>query len=677
MKKILLAAFFVFIGLSAHAEQKRKISLDDFFQLKDVNDPQISPDGRWVAYVVETINKEKDSSNSDLYMVPLNGGEAIRLTSNEEDDNHPRWSPDNKYLAFFSKRNKKKQVFLLNRSGGEAIQLTEVKQGVSDFTWSPDSKKLALVISDPDPDEPSDEDKDKDKDKTKKPIVITRLQFKFDEYGYLKELYKHIYTFDIASKKLKQITSGPYNDTGEVWSDASNTPDWSPDGKQILFVSNRTKWPDSNRNTDVFVVSADGGEPKKLTTNEGTDESPQWSPDGKWIVYTAQSQPQLIWYDTTELMIIPAGGGSPKVLGRELDRNCTQPHFSADGKNVYFLLEDQGNEFLSSISTNGTNLVKNAGGENVVYDYDIGPSNSIVTVASHANLPSELFSVTAGKSKQISFTNTKLMEGIQLGAMERVHYKSKDGTDVEAFLVKPPQFDSSKKYPLILWPHGGPTSQYQDDFDFRSQLFAANGYLVLLVNPRGSTGYGENFAKAIFADWGNKDYEDEMAGVDHVISLGFADGDKMAVGGWSYGGMMTDFIITKTTRFKAAMSGASELNYFLDYGVDHYQYEWEKEMGLPWEKPELYLKMSNFFHITDVKTPTLVMCGSADQNVPLVNSEQLYQALRRIGVETMLIVYPDQPHGIDVPSYQLDRLKRYLAWVNHYLKGAPDKVPTK
>jgi dipeptidyl aminopeptidase/acylaminoacyl peptidase len=200
---------------------------------------------------------------------------------------------------------------------------------------------------------------------------------------------------------------------------------------------------------------------------------------------------------------------------------------------------------------------------------------------------------------------------------------------------------------------------------------------VLLVNPRGSTGYGENFAKAIFADWGNKDYEDEMAGVDHVISLGFIDGDKMAVGGWSYGGMMTDFVITKTTRFKAAMSGASELNYFLDYGVDHYQYEWEKEIGLPWEKPDLYLKLSNFFHITDVKTPTLIMCGNADQNVPLVNSEQLYQALRRIGVETMLIVYPDQPHGIYVPSYQKDRLQRYLAWVDHYLKGAPDKVPTK
>jgi dipeptidyl aminopeptidase/acylaminoacyl peptidase len=267
------------------------------------------------------------------------------------------------------------------------------------------------------------------------------------------------------------------------------------------------------------------------------------------------------------------------------------------------------------------------------------------------------------------------METFQLGSTERVRYKSKDGTTVEAFVVKPPDFSANKKYPLILWPHGGPTSQYTEDFQFQSQVFAASGYVVLLVNPRGSTGYGEEFCKAIFADWGNKDYEDEMAGVDHLISLGYIDAEKMGVGGWSYGGMLTDFIITKTDRFKAAMSGASEANYFLDYGVDHYQYEWEKEVGFPWEKPEAYLKMSPFFNIENVKTPTLVMCGESDQNVPLVNSEQIYQALRRLGIDTMLVIYPGQPHGIYTPSYQKDRLQRYLAWFNHYLKGSPNKVP--
>jgi dipeptidyl aminopeptidase/acylaminoacyl peptidase len=674
MKKRLLLLFILLSCSIGYAQQKRNFTVEDMYALRDVSDPQISPDGKWVAYVVDSINKEKDKTNKDLYMVPISGGEAIRLTTADEDDSHPRWSPDNRYLAFFSKRNKKKQVFLLNRSGGEAFQLTDVKQGVSDFTWSPDSKKLALVITDPDPNAPADEEKEKDK--TKKPIVITRLQFKFDEYGYLKELYDHIYTFDVQTKQMKQITSGPYNDAGEVWSSGTSSPQWSPDGKQILFVSNRSKLPDSNRNEDLFVVSAQGGEVKKLTTNEGPDEAPQWSPDGKWIVYQAQSQPDLIWYDTMEVMLIPASGGTPKVLTRELDRNCTYPRFSPDGRSIYFILEDQGHQTLASVSTSGANLNKNIGGENVIYDYDIGPNQSIVMLGSRSNLPTELFTSSLGKSKQITFTNSKAIESIQFGVQEQVKFKSKDGTNVEGFVVKPPQFDNSKKYPLVLWPHGGPTSQYQDDFDFRAQLFAANDYVVLLVNPRGSTGYGEEFCKAIFADWGNKDYEDEMAGVDHLISLGYIDADKMAVGGWSYGGMMTDFIIAKTTRFKAAMSGASEANYFLDYGVDHYQYEWEKELGLPWAKPELYQKLSPFFSIDKVKTPTLFMCGDSDQNVPLVNSEQLYQALKKLGIETMLIVYPGEPHGFSVPSYQEDRFRRYLAWMGHYLKGAPNKVPT-
>lgn len=673
MKKTLFAILMVLVCVTAQAQQKRSIQVDDMFQLKDINDPQVSPDHRWVAYVMETMNAEKDKSNKDIYMVPFAGGEPIQLTTHEENDDHPRWSPDNKYLAFFSKRNKKKQVFLMHRSGGEAIQLTEVKQGVSDFTWSPDSKKLALVISDPDPDAPADEEKDKDK--TKKPVVLTRLQFKFDEYGYLKELYDHIYTFDIQTKQLKQITSGPYNDAGEVWGTGNSSPQWSPDGKQIAFVSNRTREPDSNRNTDIFVVSSEGGDIRKLTTNEGPDESPQWSPDGKWIVYQAQHQPQLIWYDTMEIAIVPSNGGASRVLTRELDRNCFMPRFSRDGKSVFFILEHEGKQLLASVSPDGRNLNRDAGGENVVYDFDFGPGSSTVLLASRTNLPTELFTSTSGKAKQITFVNTKLIDTIELGTTERVRYTSKDGTTVEAFVVKPARFDAKTKYPMILWPHGGPTSQYMEDFDFRSQLFAASGYVVLLVNPRGSTGYGEDFCKAIFGDWGNKDYEDEMAGVDYLISLGYIDADKMAVGGWSYGGMMTDFIITKTTRFKAAMSGASEANYFLDYGVDHYQYEWEKEVGLPWEKPETYLKMSPFFDIEKVKTPTLVMCGESDQNVPLVNSEQIFQALRRLGIDTMLVVYPGQPHGIYTPSYQKDRLQRYIAWFDHHLKGTPSKVP--
>jgi len=668
-----ILALFLSRSIAGGETQKRNLTVDDVLAIQDVHDPQVSPDGKWIAFVVDVYDKKADDWNSDIFMVPFGGGEPIRLSASEKDDTSPRWSPDNKWLAFKSKRGKKEQVYLLNRNGGDAIQLTDVKQGVEDFSWSPDSKKLALVIKDPDPDANYDEDT---KDKTEKPIVITRLQFLYDEYGFLKELYKHIYTIDLETKAIKQITSGPNDDAGPVWSSYLSTPQWSPDGKQILFVSNRTKNPDSNRNLDLFVVPADGGVPKQLTTNPGTDENPFWSPDGKYIAYQTVVKPEMLWYEMNQAAMIPATGGDPKFLTKELDRNTWQYTFSADSKRIYFILEDHGTQTLASISTAGTDLNKDLTGEKAVADYSIGPEG-IALLTGHHDLPNEVFTFESGKTRQASKINAAALAPIQLGKVERVEFNSKDGTGVEGFVTKPPDFNASKKYPLILWIHGGPTSQYFEEFGFQSQLFAANGYVVLRVNPRGSTGYGETFCKAIFADWGNVDYEDVMAGVDHLIKLGYVDENRMGVGGWSYGGMLTDHVITKTQRFQAAISGASELNYLMDYGVDHYQNEWEIELGLPWEKPEAYTKISPFFKIKNVTTPTLVLCGKDDVNVPLVNSEQLYQALKRLGVDTMLIVYPGEPHTFYTPSYHQDRYERYLAWYGHYLKGEADKVPKR
>jgi dipeptidyl aminopeptidase/acylaminoacyl peptidase len=338
-------------------------------------------------------------------------------------------------------------------------------------------------------------------------------------------------------------------------------------------------------------------------------------------------------------------------------------------------LEDQGTQRLASVSVNDGKFNQDVTGEKVISDYDLGPSDRVAFIAARPQLPDDLYAFDGTKTKQLAHTNQQLVDSLNLGQMERIHFKSKDGTPVEAFVTKPPGFDPSKKYPAVLWIHGGPTSQYEERFDFGAQLFAANGYVVLYVNPRGSTGYGENFCKAIWADWGNKDFEDVMAGVDYVIAQGYVDPNKLGVGGWSYGGILTDHVITKTDRFKAATTGASESNYLMNYGVDHYQYEWEKEIGLPWEKPENYIRISPFFKLDKIVTPTLVLCGQSDLNVPLVNSEQLYQGLRRRGIDTMLIVYPNQFHGITKPSYQKDRYQRYLAWFGHYLQGAPEKEP--
>lgn len=673
MKKSLLCLsclVFLFSASFSFSDGKRNLTSEDRFALKELSQPQLSPDAKWVAYVVKTFNLKEDKTNNDIYMVSVNGGDPIQLTSDEKDDNHPRWSPDNKYLAFLSGRKKKSQVYLLNRNGGEAVQLTDIKQGVSDFVWSPDSKKLALILTDPDPYEIDEETATKEqKAKAKRPIVVTRLQIKTDTEGYLNDFRDHIYVFDIATKKSKQLTSGPHDDSNIRW---------SPDGKFILFVSNRTEDPDANRNTDLFVISSNGGDAKKLTTNPGSDSDAEWSSDGKWIVYQTRVQPDLIWYDTTELAVIPSTGGEPKILTRELDRNIGEPSFSPDLKQILFLLEDQGTEQIASVPVPGGDVNRNVAGENVVTAYDIASDGTIAFLATRSDLPDEVFIHKNGQTQQLTKMNSSLLDQIRLGKVERAKFNSKDGTSVEAFVTFPPNFDRSKKNPLVLWIHGGPTSQYSESFDFTQQLFAANGYVVLAVNPRGSTGYGEEFCKAIWADWGNKDYDDVIAGVDHLITRGYIDPNRLGVGGWSYGGMLTDYVITKSgDRFKAAASGASEANYLANYGTDHYQYEWEKEIGLPWEKEELYLKISPFRNVHKVVTPTLFMCGEIDWNVPLLNSEQLYQSLRRRGVDTMLIIYPGQSHSIRTPSYLKDRYDRYLAWFGHYLKGDKSKVPAE
>jgi dipeptidyl aminopeptidase/acylaminoacyl peptidase len=645
----------------ATAQTPRNFSIDDALALKNVADPRVSPDGKWIAYVVRSIDLEEDSSSSDIFMVPFEGGEPIAMTRSTESDSSPRWSPDGRYLGFLSGRGEdKSQIWLLDRRGGEPFQLSSVKGGVNSFDWSPDGKSIVLVSKDPDPHEEKAEGEDKEK-KTKPPIVVTRLQFKRDRVGYLDDRRTHIYVLDVESKEEEQITSGPYDDSSPVW---------SPDGKQIAFVSNRTEEPDSNDNSDIFVVSSKGGEPRQLTKNPGTDRSPAWSPDGATITYVSSIKPELIWYATNHLAVVDVASGRENVLTESLDRNVRSPRFGSKGTLIFFLLEDSGNQHLALIPASGGKIERAVTGERTVSGYHLGPDRKTALLISTPSLPAEVFAqVDTDEPRQASMTNQTLLSEIRLGELENIHFKSKDGTEVEGFVTKPPDFVQGKRYPTILRIHGGPVSQFSHRFSAEWQIFAGAGYVVVAANPRGSSGYGEDFSKALFADWGNKDFQDVMAAVDHVIELGYADADKLGVGGWSYGGILTNYVITQTDRFKAAISGASETNYLACYGTDHYQHEWEKELGLPWENRELYLKLSPITRVDKIVTPTLIMCGELDWNVPLNQSEQLYQSLRRLGRDTMLVIYPGQSHGIRKPTYQKDRYERYLEWYGRLLKG--------
>jgi len=673
----LLLALCLLLAPSASAQTaKRALAIDDFFDLATVRDPRISPDGQWIAYTVTTTDLEKDKSETGLWMVPAAGGEAIPMTAKGYSASSPRWSPDGRYLSFLAKRSEsgedkkdsedKTQVWALDRRGGEAQQLTRVKQGVSGYEWSPDGKRLLLSIVDPKPWELTEDAKD---DEKPRPVVVDRLQFKQDYEGYLDRYRTHLYVFDVGSAEPpRQITSGDFDDS---------EPAWSPDGKRVAFVSNRTAEPDGNVNTDLWIVAADntdrGATLLQVTKNPREDASPAWSPDGKSLVYTTVTADlSVLWYATIQLATVAADGTDARVVAAELDRNVESPRFSADGASIWFVLEDAGERQLASVPAAGGKVTRHVKGRDVVERFDVGGGTIALTVT-RPDLPGDLFTFSNGQTKRITTVNDALLAKLALVTPEKIRYPSADGTPIEAFLFPPIGFDAALKYPMILHPHGGPVGQYDWSFDFTAQLWAANGYLVLQPNPRGSSGYGQAFSHALFAKWGAPDFEDVMAGVGAVIARGSADPEKLGVGGWSYGGILTNYVITKSTRFKAAVSGASEALYRANYGHDHYQLVWELELGLPWENATLWESLSPFNDVAKITTPTLWIGGGDDWNVPILNSEQMYQAMKRLGRETQLVVYPGEHHGLRKPTFQKDRFQRFLGWFDKHIKGIDRK----
>ena len=688
-----LLAFSLPPACAQQPASPRPIAISDLFSIRDVHDPQISPDGQWVAYSVGSANLSEDKFEERIWMSPAAGGDAIPLSADGVSSSHPRWSPDGKFLAFLSARNEgKTQVWLLNRQGGEAQKLTDTPQDVEDFAWSPDARRLVLILRDPKPEEleaarTKDKDKDKDKEdsadkdkkpKTPKPWVVDRLQFKQDTIGYLDHHRTHLYVFDVAAKSLIQVTSGDFDD---------DEPAWSPDGTRIAFTSNRSlPDPDRSYNSDIWIVAADnkdqGAHLTLVTSNPGEDHQADWSPDGKWIAYSSQLDPKLFEYGTKHIAVapVPAHGAKPgeaQVLTLALDRMSTQPHFSPDGKSIYFIADDDGTQNLCLVEVATKKITRPIGGRLMLNDYSLSKSGEVAAQISSVDRPNEIFTLPGGKLTRHTHANDEQLAKLKLTPVEYVHFRSKDGTAVSGYLFKPLDYTPGKKYPALLRPHGGPVWAYYAEFDQLAQLFAANGYVVLYPNPRGSTGYGQDYAKAIWADWGDKDFQDDMAMVDYAIALGIADPDKLGVGGWSYGGISTDFIIGQTNRFKAAISGAGAAEFTSLYGHDQYQKDYFTELGYPWEHPEVWNKIAPFYRVKNIMTPALFMGGSIDWNVPILGGEQMYQALKALGRDTQLVVYPGEYHEFNIPSHLEDRQKRYLAWFGHYVKGdaAPAALP--
>lgn len=676
-KIVCLVGMLAVLVAPAAAQGQRKLSLDDLYRLREVSSPEMSPEGGWVAYSVSLSDSVKDRSDSDLWMTSWDGRRSLRLTTSKANEGTPRWSPDGRYLAFLSSREDERevaQVWLLDRSGGEAERVTDLPGGVSDYAWSPDSKRLALIASDPDT--AASTKSDTAKPKTAPPIVIDRFQFKEDETGYLDRRREHLYLFDLATRKAQMLTPGNYYE---------KAPSWSPDGRSIAFTSKRRPDFDRTDNWDLYVVDATpGARPRQVTTFEGPDMHPDWggrpvtwSPDGKYLAYVQGGPLKLIYYAGQKLAVVPASGGPARIVTPSLDRNVLSPRWSADGKSLLFLLEDDRVTHLARVPAQGGSVELLTKGRRLVSDYSVSSNGRVTLLTSSPTAPHEVFALERTELRPLSRQNDQWLRSIQLAPVEEISFQSRDGTSINGFLVRPVGYRTGSRVPTVLRIHGGPVYQFSNEFNLEWQLLAADGYAIVAANPRGSSGRGEKFSTAIWADWGNKDGQDVLAAVDYAVGQGVADSTRLGVGGWSYGGILTNQVIARDQRFKAATSGAGQSNALAGYGTDQYVREYEAELGTPWANTDTWLRVSYpFFHADRIVTPTLFLCGEKDFNVPLLNSEQMYQALKSLGRETQLVVYPGEYHSIQKPSYERDRLQRYLGWYARFLKPHPGQAAT-
>jgi dipeptidyl aminopeptidase/acylaminoacyl peptidase len=654
----------------------RLLQVDDFSRFEDVADPELSPDGQWVLYTVTTLDEPSQKRQSDIWQVKWDGSQKLRLTSSPDSESSPRWSPDGKYISFLSGRGggpaKGSQVWVLDRQGGEAHQLTELKERISSYAWSPDSKRLVLVAREGEgggggrgarqaaPETPANADK---------PWVIDRYHFKQDIQGYLTgDANTHILLYDIQSKKAEALTGDKDHD--------EENPAWSPDGAKIAFVSNREHEFDRTHNTDVFVADAKpGSTARQLTSSPAPDGGRlAWSPDSTTIAFVeGTGDVRYAFHSLNRLGVVSVNGGAPKLLNEKLDRGVSSPVFSADGKFVSFLVADDRTEYPARVPVAGGETERLLSGPRVIQSVTYSAGHTAALVATDTDT-AQVFAVEGKELRKLTFNNSDLLEQVRLGKTEDINFKSKDGTEVHALLTTPPDYVAGKRYPILVRIHGGPTAQDAHSFQFERQLFAANGYVVLSVNYRGSAGRGEQWSRAIYQDWGHKDVEDVLAATDYAVAQGIADPERLGIGGWSYGGVLTDYTIAHDTRFKAAISGAGSANHISLYGHDQYVYLYDTEFGPPWKNPDLWIKFSYpFFHADQIKTPTLFMGGEKDFNVPIIGGEQMYQALKNLNVPTELVVYPGQNHGFTKPSFIRDRYERYLAWYAKYLK--PGETP--
>lgn len=653
MRKFLV--LFAFSGLSVYgmAQTARPIRPEDVYRMKSVSSPKLSPDGKWIMYSVSKADSAKDRYESKLYMMSAAGNETIQLTD-ERSAGSPAWSPDNRYISFLSKgkgENESSQLFLMNRNGGEPMQLTHIKGEIFRYQWFENASKLLLEIRDPNT-------ADTARSKVRRPYEINRFRFKDDVDGYLDNRHVHLYLFDVTSKKLDTLTRGDKNET---------SASISRDGKFIAYVSNTSEDPDRNANTDIFLMDLSTRVTAQITTYPGQDNNPEFSPDGKMIAFNRSTgQGNFSMYELSQLHLYTLASKTSVNLSPMIDRSIEDACWSPDSKHIYTLVEDdrKQNIVLFTIQTNSSRQITNETG--VYGSLNIGTNGEILALYSDPQTPNEIYLSRGDGFKRLTHISKEFLAPLKPIHVQGIDAIAADKNKVSGILYLPDS--TSKNLPLVLFLHGGPVAQDQFSFDMSRQVLAGAGFAVAAVNYRGSSGRGKNYTKTIYGDWGNKEVIDIIAIANQLIKDSIADANKLGIGGWSYGGILTNYTIATDIRFKAAVSGAGSSLQLSMYGSDQYINQYEEELGKPWKNPKKWMDLSYpFYKVEQIKTPTMFMASEDDFNVPVIGAEQMYQAFKSTGIPTELVIYPNQHHGVRVPSYIVHRHQKHIDWYRKFM----------
>jgi dipeptidyl aminopeptidase/acylaminoacyl peptidase len=708
----MLPALFILLA-ALPAQAQRAMTAADTLRLASVNDAQISPDGEWVVYTVSTT--ETNETRSALWLVrarrntatmeaaeddaPFERAAPVQLLAQGWSASNPRWSPDGKRIAFRATQQERSGLWVISLGDRQPRFVAPVREtnffityAGESFAWSPDSRRIAFISA-------TEETRVGERPELSRtptraaavddPRVVDRIQYK-SRTSFSDRARTHVWVVDVDSslagdeRATRQLTAGPFYDHALTW---------SPRNDEVAFLSNHESDPDANNNSDIFAVDL-SGRVRQITDTAGCEYEPAWSPDGKWIAYTATKR-DVTTIDSvaedTHVWVIDAGGGAGREITAMLDRRARSPRWSLDGRSIFFLAGDRGQTFIYRAGVEGGKVLKlfdtEAAVRNKNDDYFAYPprlyqvtgfsatthsTTRLALTLSDALRPAEIWLADVARDiwRPLSAHNNALTRSLSLVEPEEIKFKSFDGTTIQGWLMKPLGWREDRRYPLILSIHGGPHGMYGYSFNPTFQVYAARGYGVLYLNPRGSSGYGQKFSDGTLREWGGGDYRDLMLGLDEALrTRSWIDAERLGVTGGSYGGFMTNWIITQTTRFKAAVSQASVSNLISFYATSLYQDLIQAEFGgFPWDDYDLLWRWSPLRYVKQAQTPTLLIHGEQDNDVHITQAEEMYTALKRRGIETVLVRYPREGHGFREPLHRVDALERTLAWFDRFLK---------